>query len=99
VTIPRTRQGCLGNITEYDSFGSHDVRSALDEHVVNIYTARVTYLCDKCFSGQIYTYPPSSEDAYLVLLLPIVSAIFRRYCSIEKPSTASKITPYFLCVV
>jgi hypothetical protein len=40
-----------------------------------------------------------SLDAYLIFLPPIVSAIFRRYSSIVNPSTASKMTPCFLCGV
>jgi hypothetical protein len=41
--------------------------------------------------------PPLSLDTYLILLPPIKSANFRKYSSMEKPSTASKITPHFLC--
>jgi hypothetical protein len=40
---------------------------------------------------------PLNLDAYLILLPSIVSAIFRRYSSIERPSTASKTITCFLC--
>jgi hypothetical protein len=41
--------------------------------------------------------PPPSLDVYFILLPPVLSAMVRRYYSIEKPPTASKITPCFLC--
>jgi hypothetical protein len=40
--------------------------------------------------------PPLNLDAYLILLPPMSSAIVCKYCSMEKPSTASKTTPHFL---
>jgi hypothetical protein len=40
---------------------------------------------------------PFNLGAYLILLPSIVSAIFHRYSSIEKPSTASNTITCFLC--
>jgi hypothetical protein len=52
-------------------------------------------------SVAMYTHirPLLSLDAYLMLMPPILSAVARRYCSIVRPSIASKMTPCFLCGV
>jgi hypothetical protein len=71
-----------------------DALPALNEYVVNVYSSRGTYLLHKGFSAR-YTriLLPLSLDAYFILLPQILSAMIRRYCSIMKLSTASKITP------